>query len=195
VPGTSLATGALLGLVPPQLDLALAAPNKPKLLIMDGGGNDILLCDTAQFPDCATICSTAGSSTAKVCQDIAQAAFDAATAVITKAGDAGVTDKIYFFYPHIPDPGGGAGFDEILDYAEPLAKAVCDAAVMVTHGKLTCHFVSTTAAFAAAGGEKNPTNFSIDGIHPSAAGQTIIATQIWNTMKADCLGQTSGCCE
>ena len=40
------------------------------------------------------------------------------------------------------------------------------------------------------------TNFALDGIHPSQAGQNIIAQQIDGTMRADCLGRpaASGCC-
>jgi len=106
-----------------------------------------------------------------------------------------VRDTVYFFYPHIPAKGsGGGGYDEILDYAEPLAKQLCDGAATASGGKLHCHFVDLVQPFIAAGGDKNIANFAGDGIHPSAAGQQIIATQITNVMKANCIGQPSGCC-
>jgi lysophospholipase L1-like esterase len=189
IPGTSLATGGVTGLIPAQLVGALTATTKA--LIMDGGGNDILICDALQFPGCGTVCSSAGSSKNMLCQSIVQKALDAATAMLKSASDSGVHDTIYFFYPHIPDRGtGGGGFDEILDYAEPIAKKLCDSAPMVTGGKMSCYFVSLVQPFKAAGGDKNPLNFAGDGIHPSQAGQNIIANEIYKVMKAQCIGMT-----
>lgn len=194
VPGTSLATGGILGLIPPQFDQAIAGATDLRLLIMDGGGNDILICDQAQFPGCATACNSPGSSTTQVCIDIVDTALGVARSEIGDLSAAGVKDIIYFFYPHIPSAGGG--YSEILDYAEPLVRALCDDVVNVTNGATRCHFVSTIGPFAAAGGDINPANFVGDGIHPSAAGQDIIAAEIWSTMQDNCLGMpaSAGCC-
>jgi lysophospholipase L1-like esterase len=192
VPGTSLATGGILGLIPPQLTSAIQANPDIKFSIMDGGGNDALICDAAQFPNCATLCTSAGASMNTECQGIVSKALDAATTLMASAATAGIKDTIYFYYPHIPDAGsGGAGFAEILDYAEPKAKAVCDGAFAATGGKLSCFFVDLAAPFKAAGGDKNPANFAADGIHPSAAGQAIVSQQIFNVMKAQCIGFTA----
>jgi phospholipase/lecithinase/hemolysin len=194
VAGTSLATGGF-GTIPPQFEQAVTANPVIKLSIMDGGGNDILLCDTSKFPACDTSCSTSGSSTKKVCTDIVNGAATVAEQLMTKMANAGVKDIIYFFYPRLPAKGGG--YKEILDYAEPLAKQTCDNTAAMTGGKLTCHFVDLVQPFQAAGGDMNPANFSfLDGVHPSQAGQDIVAQQIWDTMKKDCLGQplSSDCC-
>jgi hypothetical protein len=194
VAGTSLATGGF-GTIPPQFDQAVSANPVIKFSIMDGGGNDILLCDAAKFPACDTTCSTTGSSTKKVCIDIVNTAAAAAHELMAKMANAGVKDIIYFFYPRLPAKGGG--YKEILDYAEPLAKSTCDSTAAMTDGKLTCHFVDLAEPFQAAGGDMNPANFSVlDGVHPSQAGQDIAARQIWTTMQNDCLGQSSssGCC-
>jgi lysophospholipase L1-like esterase len=194
VPGTSMATGGITGLIPPQFDTAIAQHPTLKFTIMDGGGNDILICNNTQFPNCATLCKQPGSSTQKVCTDIVTQALAAADALMQKAAAAGVKDVIYFFYPHIPNSNGG--YKEILDYSEPLAKAKCDGAFQESGGKLTCHFVSLIKPFADAGGDMNPANFAADGIHPSQAGQNIIAQQIYGVMQSRCLGQeaSSGCC-
>ncbi|HEX4336866.1 MAG TPA: SGNH/GDSL hydrolase family protein [Polyangiaceae bacterium] len=191
VAGTSLATGGVLGLIPPQLTSALGA-GMTKAMIMDGGGNDILICDASMFPNCATVCTSAGAATNATCKSIVQKATDAAVTLMNTAANGGVHDVIYFFYPHIPDAGGGgAGFAEILDYSEPLAKQTCDGANARTNGKLTCHFVDLVEPFKAAGGDKNPANFASDGIHPSQAGQNIIAKELFAVMKANCIGMTS----
>jgi lysophospholipase L1-like esterase len=190
VAGTSLATGGITGTIPPQVMTALG--QKTLAFIMDGGGNDILICDAAQFPGCAATCTMAGSSMNKTCQAIVQKATDEAKVLMMQDANAGVHDIIYFFYPHIPDAGpGGAGFSEILDYSEPLARDQCNQASTFTNGKTFCHFVDLVEPFKAAGGDKNIANFAADGIHPSQAGQNIIAKEIFNVMKANCIGMTS----
>jgi len=194
VAGTSMASGGG-GTIPPQLDMALAANATIKFMILDGGGNDILLCDQNKYPGCNSLCSMAGSSTQKICTDIVAAAVAASGQLMTKAADAGVKDVIYFFYPHIPANNGG--FKEILDYSKPRAQQQCESSAATTGGKLTCHFIDLVAPFQAAGGDMNPANFSaLDGVHPSQAGQNIIANQIWSMTQSACLGQTasSGCC-
>ncbi len=193
VAGTSMASGGL-GTVPPQLDRAISANPTIKLTIMTGGGNDILICDSSRYPDCASICDTAGSATNKICTDIVSGAIAASDQLMARAADAGVKDVIYFFYPHITANDGG--YREILDYAGPLARKQCEGTRAKTGGKLTCHFIDLVQPFAAAGGDMNPANFSFDGIHPSQDGQNIIAWQIWTTMQDRCLGQpaASGCC-
>ncbi len=194
--GCSMATGGICtgayGNVPNQAQAARTAEPNLKFEIMDGGGNDILICDAATYPNCSTLCKSSGSSTQKVCTDIVAKAMSTAQQLMTDSANAGVRDVIYFFYPHLP--AANAGYSEILDYSEPLAKNLCDSAVTITNGKLRCHFVDLVKPFAAAGGDGNPLNFAGDSIHPSQAGQNIIATQITNTMKADCLGESSGCC-
>jgi lysophospholipase L1-like esterase len=194
VAGTAMASGGL-GTIPPQFDTTLAEDARVKLVIMDGGGNDFLICDPIRYPRCTTLCSAPGSATQRVCTDIVAAAVAAMGQLAAKMADAGVKDIVYFFYPHIPNHNGG--FREIVDYSEPLVRQQCQDVSTITGGRLTCHFVDLTGPFQAAGGDLNPANFSpIDGIHPSAAGQVIIASQIWSTMQRGCLGQTaaSGCC-
>lgn len=191
VAGTAMANGGLAGLIPPQWDVAVAANPNIKFVIMDGGGNDILICNTVKFPGCSTTCNRAGSTNNAGCKDIVAQATAAAEAMMLKAANAGVKDIIYFFYPHLP--GANAGYNEISDYAEPIAKKSCEDSYAKTGGKMNCYFVSTVAAFAAAGGDGNAANF-VDGIHPTPAGQTIIAREIDKVMKEHCLGQQSGCC-
>jgi lysophospholipase L1-like esterase len=194
VAGTSMATGGL-GTIPPQLTQAIAASAVMKFAIINGGGNDILICDSTRFPGCNTTCNITGSSTQRVCMDVVSTAILGAEQFMARIADAGVKDVIYFFYPHIPNSNGG--YKEILDYAQPFAKDVCDRAFAASGGKLTCHFIDLVQPFAKAGGDMNPANFSpLDGIHPSQAGQAIVAREISTVMQSRCLGQpsSSGCC-
>jgi lysophospholipase L1-like esterase len=193
VAGTSMASGGI-GTIPPQLDQAVRANPTMKLVIMSGGGNDILLCDSIKYPGCADTCKVAGSSKQKVCTDIVSTALTASEQLLMRMADAGVKDIVFFFYPHITASSGG--YKEILDYSSPLAKASCEAARARSGGRVTCHFIDLIPPFAAAGGDLNVANFALDGIHPSQAGQNIIAREVWTVMQDHCLGQPSsaGCC-
>jgi lysophospholipase L1-like esterase len=194
VAGAALATGGIAGLIFPQFDQAVAANANIKLAIMDGGLSDILACDASTYPACTTICNSAGSSTASVCTTIVTEARKAFTNLLTKMANAGVSDVIYFFLPHLP--GSNSGYAELVDYAAPLFASDCAGTLATSGGKLACHFVDLRAPFAAAGGDMNPANFTADAVHPSPAGQAIIATEIVGVMTSQCLGRTSssGCC-
>jgi hypothetical protein len=136
----------------------------------------------------------AETSAQKVCTDIVNTAVTASEQLIAKMADAGVKDIVYFFYPHITASSGG--YKEILDYSSPRARASCEGAYVRSGGKVTCHFVDLIPPFAAAGGDLNVANFALDGIHPSQAGQDIIAREVWTVMQSRCLGQPSSgtCC-
>jgi hypothetical protein len=195
--GCSMASGGvctgLYGNVPQQFQTAIAAHPNAKFVIMDGGGNDILICDTVKYPGCNTLCAAAGSSTQKVCTDIVQAAIDTANNLLVSSAAAGIRDVIYFFYPHIPAKNGG--YKEILDYAEPLAKAACDGAEAKTNGKMRCHFVDLVKPFASAFGDAAPSQFeAVLQVHPLQPGVDLMAKTITDVMKNECLGQASGCC-
>jgi hypothetical protein len=194
VAGTALASGGITGLIPPQFDQAVAGGADIKLVIMNGGLGDILICNSSAHPGCNSICKSAGSSTASVCTNIVDEARTAFTDLLAKMADAGVSDVIYFFLPHLP--GSNSGYNEIVDYAAQLFGSDCAGALTQSGGKLACHFVDLRAPFAAAGGDMNPANFAADAIHPSGTGQTIIATEIVGVMTSQCLGQIplSGCC-
>jgi hypothetical protein len=190
--GVSLATGGLSPSqdVPLQFASAIKAHPNLKFTIMDGGGNDLIECDTKQFPGCDTLCAQAGSSKNSTCLAIVQKAMDAAAALLKTASDAGVKDTVYFFYPHTPAKNGG--YNEMLDYVEPLAKAACDGANAASGGKLSCWFVDLVQPFKTAFGDANPAYFEkLLGVHPTQPGVTLMAQQIFNTMKAHCVGFTA----
>jgi hypothetical protein len=194
--GCSMISGGactgLYGNVPQQATTAMSQHANAKFAIMDGGGNDILICDQVKYPSCNTLCGAAGSSKQKVCTDIVAGAIAGATDLMKQTANSGMRDVIYFFYPHIPDAGGG--YNEILDYAEPLAKAACDNAVNTTGGKLRCHFVDMVQPFLQAFGPPTASQFEPLGIHPLAPGVNLMAKTITDEMTKDCLGQSSGCC-
>jgi len=177
VAGTSMGNGQ----IPSQFDTAAQQNPDIKLVIMTGGGNDVLVLNRQ--------CLSAGSSTNAQCQGVIQTAIDAATTMFQKMNTVGVSDVIYFFYPHLPTTSllGGPTANEILDYSYPLTKASCDDALAQVG--VACHFIDLRPVF-----EGHTDYIGLDGVHPTAAGQTAIAGAIAQTMQRDCLGQTSGCC-
>jgi hypothetical protein len=71
VGGTAMGSGGI-GLIAPQLDQAVAADPNIIAIVMDGGGNDILVPDTAQFPQGGDCKQNAMSPTIPDCQKIIQ---------------------------------------------------------------------------------------------------------------------------
>ncbi|HKP64788.1 MAG TPA: SGNH/GDSL hydrolase family protein, partial [Polyangiales bacterium] len=187
VAGTSLASGGL-GLIPDQWpsakSAAMRAGTTVKFVVMDGGGNDVLLGNS--------ICLDNGRMRDQdpTCQATVQAATMAGKMLQTKMRMDGVGQAVYFFYPHVP-----AGGWDVLDYSLPMAKATCES---MNDEKYQCYFVDTREAFQGAGntGVAKAQYIGADGIHPTAAGDDLLADLIWKTMKDHCMAQpaSSGCC-
>jgi len=192
--GMSMASGGIgligFGFIPDQLDRAIAADPDVHTIVMDGGGNDILVRDAAIAPNS---CTTAGSSKDPGCQRAVSLAVEAARNLMLDAASAGIRDVVYFFYPHVPastiltqdEP------NEILDYALPQAKALCEDAEEATGGSLRCRFVDMVPVF-----DGHPEYINED-IHPNALGGRVMAEKIWEVMEDNCLGKKGAhdCCE
>lgn len=172
VSGTMLGGGGTNS-IPMQYEKAKAADPSIKLLIMTGGGNDVLIGNRS--------CLQTSPPENTSCLDTIQASLDAAQLLFEEAAADGVTDIVYFFYPHLPEGGvlTGPAVNTTTDYAYPLVKEGCDA-----FEGLRCHFIDTRAAF-----EGHADYIGPDGIHPTLAGSTAIADLIWDVMVEGCLAQ------
>jgi lysophospholipase L1-like esterase len=193
-PGASMASGGIATPVPDQLAFAIADDPDMIAAIMTGGGNDILLSDTLQYPGSEECKERADSPSLKVCQDVVAAALDGAQKLIETGAQAGIEDVIYIYYPRIP--GALLGIfanspNEILEYAMPMARALCEGSEAKTNGALRCHFLDLQPIF-----ENHPEWFADDGIHENAAGSAVIARAVVDMMKSRCIAQpaSSGCC-
>jgi len=194
--GAAMATGGLVEKkIPEQFESAVAAQDTIKAVVMDGGGNDILIPDL-MWRGGGECKNNPAADTVQVCQDIVQTSIDRTKELRERMAAAGVEDTVFFFYPHTPGGGlfnaGGSNPNVILDYSLPLAKEACESAEMQTDGKLRCYFVDTRPLFE---GKRNV--FASDGIHPNENGSRLIAEAVWQTMQEHCIGQpeSSGCCE
>jgi hypothetical protein len=184
----AMASGGI-GLIPSQFDTAVMQDKDILLVIMTGGGNDVLVPAPGR-PDCKNM---ANAGMVAGCQQIVTDALAASETLMTKMVAAGVKDVIYFFYPHVPAPTaiGGQYPNVMLDYALPKVKAFCDGVTAKTQGKGNCWFIDLVPLF-----EGHPEYFAPTDIHENSTGSKVIAKAIADMMKSKCLGQpaSSGCC-
>jgi len=155
VSGTQLTTGE----IPMQYDRA-KAESPVKVVLMDGGGNDLLW---------GGQCKDGPESCAQVLM-VVQALFK-------QMATDGVKDVVYFFYP---DPMGiGASIKDAQDTLRPEMKKLCDSATDVR-----CIWVDQRESW-----EGHYDTYTEDGIHPTEAGSEASAKQIWEAMVASCVAQ------
>jgi len=194
--GMSMATGGIgapLGqYIPSQFDDAIAADPDAHTVLMDGGGNDVLVGWLAD-PNIEQ-CKDTGSSKLPRCQQVITDAIAAAEQLMEHMLQAGIRDVVYFFYPHIPEgrPIGGPHPNEILDFALPQVQDFCEGREAATSGALRCHFIDMRPVFVG----HDPDWFNTD-IHPTSDGSKAMAKEVWSRMTDWCVGQKSGsdCCE
>jgi lysophospholipase L1-like esterase len=189
VSGAAMAPGplALIRPIPLQLDDALAA-GKTTVVLMDGGGNDVLVDNRG----CLNFTSVAEVAANKDCTAVVDRALEASQKMFDKGVAAGVKAVVFFFYPHLPKDslGGGAGPNYVLDYAYPRVKQFCE-----SQSKAKCHFVDMRKGFddGTWTGKDDGSGYpregliEFDGIHPTAEGSKILASEFWKVMQASCV--------
>jgi lysophospholipase L1-like esterase len=175
VPGTALAAPNILGMIAPQWDQAKSEDPDIKAVIMDGGGNDVLI-DHME-------CLAAGSAKDSGCQQVVADTLRVGTDLITNIRNSGVNDDIYFFYPHVP-----AGGDDINDYALALLQTQ---AMSLATPTFRTYVLDLIPIF-----DGHADWIADDGIHANDTGENKMADEIWQIMKTNCIGQaeSSGCC-
>ena len=180
-------------LIPPEFDQALSADPDITTALMIGGGTDLLLPDP-KFGSEADNCKTDRGPMLDVCNEILKLAFDTGKTLFAKMADKGVKDLVLFFYPQVPKNTliGGSNPNAMLEYALPMAKALCDGTLAATGGKLKCHFLDLVPVFK--GHESDW--FQPADIHPNKMGSAAMAKAIVELMKTDCVAQPAGsaCC-
>lgn len=191
--GASMATGGITTLIPDQFENALKADSGIRVVVMDGGGNDILV-PAATWVGGSECKNRADSPNVPVCQQIVQATFDRERKLMDRMADAGIRDVVFFFYPTVPNGTvlGGSNPNAIAAWARPQVKAGCDEAYERTGRRLRCHFVDLVPVF-----QGHPEYFTTADIHPNTSGSAQMAKAVWSTMTSDCVAQkaNSGCCE
>lgn len=170
--GAAMQSGNLLApAIPTQLPTLLSTskllgPEGVKLVLMTGGGNDVLI----DNPDCKTL-----STVNDKCKAVVAKTLAVIKKLFVDMKAAGIKEVVYFWYPDLGPLQGRV----INDYSIPIAKEQCE-----TDPSVRCHFVDTREAF------KGHADFVslLDGIHPTANGSKAIADLVWKVMVDNCLG-------
>jgi hypothetical protein len=175
-------------------DLAVMNPSDIKVVIMDGGGNDVLIGNNS--------CETTAPPTNLSCVTTVQNAIDMAQTKMQEMAQKGVQKIVYFFYPHLSTAGGGIlqtpapAVNDSLDYAYPLAEKICCGSSFTSSltnyscsgqpvAGTDCVFIDTRPAF-----EGHLSDYiKSDNVHPTQAGATVISNLIWEQMQAHCIAQ------
>jgi hypothetical protein len=168
-------SGANMTQIATQYTTAHMADPDIDTIIMDGGGNDVLLGDRS----CLTTAPPANTS----CANTIMTALGIAKTAIAQMHTDGVKHVVYFFYPHVETTGlGGPAVNDTLDWAYPLAKAACETSP-------ECVFVDTRASW----GDMQA--MYIDpllglNVHPNDAGSAaLVDLAIWPAMVSSCSAQ------
>lgn len=161
VSGTRL-SGGFSPNIPQQYANARQA-GQVKVVIMDGGGNDMLQGSCSNPPNAS-------------CTDI-QNAVNAADNLFDQMAMDGVEYLIYTFYP---DPVGNSQLQSRLDVLRPLIRQEVESSPVPTS-----LFIDLRPVFAG-----NYSQYVLsDGIHPSTAGSNATADAIWDVMQDYCIAQ------
>jgi len=178
-----------------EMDTAVANPTDIKVVIMDGGGNDILI-DNSQ---CLTI-PLAGDTS---CHTAVQGSINRSQQLLQDEASKGVKHIVYYFYPDLdPNVSGHQDADVWLDYAYPLgAAACCGSGNVPSSGDLSCHgspvagtdctWIDTRPEFVGHNNSADASTywFMSDNIHPNQSGATAIAAKVWAKMQEYCIAQ------
>jgi hypothetical protein len=184
--------------IPYQFD-DMAVPDNPdiKVVITDGGGNDILVNNR----QCLTTSVMGDTSCHMIIDDV----LSTAQKMLADMASKGVEHIVYYFYPHIDTTALFTGPDanDWLDYAYPMAAQACCAADALPAGTpdLTCHgspapgvdctFIDTRPEFAGHNDPNDSSNYWFDslGIHPNQQGADALANKVWGQMQKYCIAQ------
>lgn len=134
-----------------------------KVVVMDGGGNDML----------NNTCSDPPTESCQAIQDAVTAVKD----LFTQMGKDGVETVVYFFYP---ENQKNATQKAKVDVLRTQLQGVCYSSVSPK-----CYGVDLRPVF-----DGHFTEYVLsDGIHPTAAGSQASSEAIWSVMQKNCIAQ------
>jgi hypothetical protein len=176
-------------------DVAYTNPADIDTIIMDGGGNDVII----DNQECLT--SSTAPTGSDACSMAIEGTLNRAQTLLAEMSTDGVKHIVYFFYPHLDPAGGGLlptpspEVNVTLDYAYPKAAQICcgtpftgTATNYACSGLVNgtqCVFIDTRPAF-----EGHIADYiKPDHVHPTPAGAQVIADLIWGAMTNYCIAQ------
>ena len=172
VSGAELAGGVLAPSIPSQY--ATAKSDNPNIdtILMDGGGNDILLPAIAFDPyDCKTQWYEWGRLSNQ-CKDYIDDIYVDAVNLMNDMGSDGVQKVIYLGYYHTKDTWVLRldSLEEAVDYGDKRLNDACN------NANVDCTFIDPRSAI-------KDSDIKSDAIHPTTSGSKKLANLIWPKLK------------
>ncbi|MBP7737526.1 MAG: SGNH/GDSL hydrolase family protein [Spirochaetes bacterium] len=167
-------SGDTVSYITKQYNTAIAARPTIKTILMDGGGNDILM-DVYWSQACQ-----ATSTISSACKAYIDGVLDQDEALWEDMNDDGVDNIFHLGYYRLKKGilttllYGGTKLNPAVVYADDQLAAACAVS------PAQCWFIDPRADFLG----KESSYIKSDGIHPTNAGGKVIATKIYNKMTA-----------
>lgn len=166
--GAELSGGLIQPSIEQQLELAVTDPPDSRIVVMDGGGNDILIpAVTLLDPyDCKTQWYEFGRLSRR-CRSFIDDIYVDTIDLLDEMSSAGITDVVYLGY-YYTKAGllGATDLEEAVDYGDRRLSEACERSIT------PCTFVDPRAAI-------QPSDIIIDGVHPTTSGSNKLADLIW----------------
>lgn len=166
--GAELAGGSFATAIVDQYDDAKATDSNISTIVMDGGGNDILIPATLFDPyGCRTRWYRWNISNS--CVNLIQDQYVNAVNLLNEMNTDGVDNVVWLGYYELPR--GNANLTQALNLGDDYLGYACEVA-----GAANCTFVDPRGTVPASQVES-------DDIHPTPAGSVNLANQIWPVLQ------------
>lgn len=170
--GAEIEGGVITPSIRGQFDLAESDNPNSHIVVMDGGGNDILIPTIALADpyDCKTQWYEFGRLS-RSCREYIDDIYVDVADLLNDMSAGGVTDVVYLGYYHTKGGLLGADdLDEAVDYGDQILATACSNAIV------DCAFVDPRSVITNA-------DIKSDGVHPTASGSSKIAGLIWSELE------------
>ncbi|NMO13539.1 SGNH/GDSL hydrolase family protein [Pyxidicoccus fallax] len=170
--GAELEGGVITPSIRGQFELAESANPNSRIVVMDGGGNDILIPTIALADpyDCKTQWYEFGRLS-QSCRDYIDDIYVDGADLLNDMAASGVTDIVYLGYYYTKAGLLGADdLDEAVDYGDQILATACSNSVV------DCSFVDPRPVVTNA-------DVKSDGVHPTTSGSNKIAGLIWAELE------------
>jgi len=166
--GAELSGGSLAAAVDAQYATAKATDSAIDTIVMDGGGNDLLIPATLFDPyGCRTHWWRWNIS--QSCMNLIVEQYVTLTNLLNEMDADGVNNIVYLGYYELPR--GNANLGQTLKYGNDYLSYACDTATVAN-----CTFVDPRGTIPA-------NNVESDDIHPTVEGSLKLASQIWPVLE------------
>ncbi|MDA8141573.1 MAG: SGNH/GDSL hydrolase family protein [Desulfobacteraceae bacterium] len=170
-------TGGTVRTIPQQYTQAKNANSNIRTVILDGGGNDVLIGGQSA---CTSYTNTLSAS----CETILSDVKNATEKMLNQMATDGVQNVIWQGYYHTTN----AGLHTVADISTERAIEGI-ASFQAKHPEMKVIYIDVRPSFSGA-----PASYTIaDGIHPTAASSATLANLVWNTMVNNGIEQTNSC--